>query len=201
MSEIWAVLEQKEGSLQEQSGELLAALHEIAQRQSEPATLCAILLTGQNTLSADTPPDTPSNIPWIPRYSPGWVCNNSICLTSIAGLLHYGGSMSTHCSGCCSNTHPCWWQQAPLPMGATGCHGWQLACTCPLSLAASTLTCTMMACWPCARFMKAAPTPRQYRAARAHRAGDPHTRRAWYTCQYPAWCNVRHISHYHPFDA
>ena len=87
MSEIWAVLEQKEGSLQEQSGELLAALHEIAQRQPEPATLCAVLLTGQDTLSAG---------PLHPDSSPGYCATHQVgcattlsARTSIAGLLHH----------------------------------------------------------------------------------------------------------------
>ena len=45
MSEIWAVLEQRDGILSEESGELLAELAELARRQPEQARLCAIILT------------------------------------------------------------------------------------------------------------------------------------------------------------
>ena len=62
MSEIWAILEHREGSLQEQSGELLAELLEIAQRQPEPTTLCAVLLTEPDILPPDTPPNITSEI-------------------------------------------------------------------------------------------------------------------------------------------
>ena len=44
MSEIWAVLEQRDGILSEESGELLAELSELAQHQPKEATLCAIIL-------------------------------------------------------------------------------------------------------------------------------------------------------------
>ncbi|HET9919304.1 MAG TPA: electron transfer flavoprotein subunit alpha/FixB family protein [Ktedonobacteraceae bacterium] len=54
MSEIWAVLEQNEGMLQEQGGELLAELFEMAQRQSEPTTLSAVLLIAPDALPPDT---------------------------------------------------------------------------------------------------------------------------------------------------
>lgn len=54
MSEVWAVLEHREGKLQENSGELLAELAEIAQRQH--ATLCAVLLTAPDAVPPDTTP-------------------------------------------------------------------------------------------------------------------------------------------------
>lgn len=44
LSEIWAVLEQREGVLAEESGELLAELSELAQHLPEPATLSAVIL-------------------------------------------------------------------------------------------------------------------------------------------------------------
>ncbi len=45
MPEIWAVLEQRDGILAEQSDELLAELAELIQRQPVKATLCALILT------------------------------------------------------------------------------------------------------------------------------------------------------------
>ncbi len=45
MSELWAILEHHNNALDEQSGELLAELLEVAQRQQEEPTVCAILLT------------------------------------------------------------------------------------------------------------------------------------------------------------
>lgn len=45
MSEIWAVLEQRDGILAEESGELLADLSELTPRQSEQTTVCAVILT------------------------------------------------------------------------------------------------------------------------------------------------------------
>ncbi len=54
MSEIWAVLEYTETTLSENSGELLAELAELAQRQPTPTALCALILTTPDT----TPPDT-----------------------------------------------------------------------------------------------------------------------------------------------
>ena len=45
MSEIWAVLEQRNGILTEESGELLAELSELALRQSEQPVVCTVLLT------------------------------------------------------------------------------------------------------------------------------------------------------------
>ncbi len=54
MSEIWAVLEHIEGALQEQNGELLAELAELAERQLEPTTLRALLLTSPGTALPDT---------------------------------------------------------------------------------------------------------------------------------------------------
>ncbi|HVB60689.1 MAG TPA: electron transfer flavoprotein subunit alpha/FixB family protein [Ktedonobacteraceae bacterium] len=50
MPEIWAVLEHAEGALAEESGELLAALHELARRQVLSTTLCALLLATPDTL-------------------------------------------------------------------------------------------------------------------------------------------------------
>ncbi len=44
LSEIWAILEQRDGILAEESGELLAELAELVQRLPEPATLCAVIL-------------------------------------------------------------------------------------------------------------------------------------------------------------
>ncbi len=48
MAEIWVVLEHTEGTLHEQSGELLREAVEIAHRQSEPTTVSALLLTAPN---------------------------------------------------------------------------------------------------------------------------------------------------------
>jgi len=45
MSEIWAILQQNETQLDEQSGELLAEMLEVAQRQQVQPAICAILLT------------------------------------------------------------------------------------------------------------------------------------------------------------
>ena len=45
LSEIWAVLEQSDGILAEESGELLAELSELARRQPDQATLCEVILT------------------------------------------------------------------------------------------------------------------------------------------------------------
>ena len=54
MTEIWAVLEYTENTLSENSGELLAELAELAQRQPAPTPLCTLILTTPDT----TPPDT-----------------------------------------------------------------------------------------------------------------------------------------------
>ncbi len=56
MREVWAVLEYREGKLQENSMELLAELAAIAQRQR--ATLCAVLLTAPEAVPPDTTPLT-----------------------------------------------------------------------------------------------------------------------------------------------
>jgi electron transfer flavoprotein alpha subunit len=45
LSEIWAVLEHRDGILAEESGELLAELSELVQRLPEPTILCAVILT------------------------------------------------------------------------------------------------------------------------------------------------------------
>jgi electron transfer flavoprotein alpha subunit len=45
MSEIWAILQHQEAQLYEQSGELLSEMLEVAQRQSNPTPVCAIILT------------------------------------------------------------------------------------------------------------------------------------------------------------
>ena len=47
MSEIWAVLEHNDAILHEQSGELLSELVDIASRQLNSATVCAVLLHSQ----------------------------------------------------------------------------------------------------------------------------------------------------------
>ncbi len=49
MSEIWAVLEHHEGTFSENTGELLAELADIAQRQQSQAVLCAVVLTSPDT--------------------------------------------------------------------------------------------------------------------------------------------------------
>lgn len=56
MAEIWAVLEYQDGTLHENSGELLAELAEVAQRQAAPATLCAVILTSPGAHSPNTTP-------------------------------------------------------------------------------------------------------------------------------------------------
>src|SRR5690349_4517448 len=56
MPEIWAVLEHNEhseGLLSENSGELLAELAEIAQRQEDETTLCAVLLRAPEAAAVD----------------------------------------------------------------------------------------------------------------------------------------------------
>ncbi len=45
MAEIWAILQLHKGQLDEQSGELLSEMQEVAQRQQEKPDVCAILLT------------------------------------------------------------------------------------------------------------------------------------------------------------
>ncbi len=54
MSEIWAVLERHEGTFHEHSGELLAELADIAQRQQDQMVLCAVVLTSPDTTPLDT---------------------------------------------------------------------------------------------------------------------------------------------------
>ncbi len=54
MAEIWAVLEYSETTFHEHSGELLAELAEVAQRQQTPTALCAILLIAPDTTVPDT---------------------------------------------------------------------------------------------------------------------------------------------------
>ena len=56
MTEIWAVLEQSEATLHEQSGELLGEIAGIVQHQPEPATFCAVLLTTPETGLPDIAP-------------------------------------------------------------------------------------------------------------------------------------------------
>src|SRR5579863_4884043 len=53
MSEIWAVLQPSETQLAEQSGELLAEMLEVAQRQPGQPTVCAIILTSPDTPAPD----------------------------------------------------------------------------------------------------------------------------------------------------
>ncbi len=53
MSEIWAVLEQREGAFHEQSGELLAELADIARRQQDQTALCAVVLDSPDMPSLD----------------------------------------------------------------------------------------------------------------------------------------------------
>lgn len=52
LAEIWAVLEQRDDILAEESGELLAELSELAQKVPEPANLCAVILTGRDRFIA-----------------------------------------------------------------------------------------------------------------------------------------------------
>jgi len=52
MRHIWAVLEQREGVLHEASGELLAELVEVAQRQQELAEVRAVVLTAPTSTTA-----------------------------------------------------------------------------------------------------------------------------------------------------
>ena len=54
MSEIWAVLEHREGTFHENTGELLAELADIAQRQQDQTVLCAVVLTSLDTTPLDT---------------------------------------------------------------------------------------------------------------------------------------------------
>lgn len=54
MAEIWAVLEQRAGTLDEQAGELLAEVAEIARRQSTETHVCALVLAAPETALPDT---------------------------------------------------------------------------------------------------------------------------------------------------
>src|ERR1051326_8871952 len=54
MSEIWAVLEYNGSSLHENSGELLAELVEVAQKQQRPATVCTAILSAPGMPLPDT---------------------------------------------------------------------------------------------------------------------------------------------------
>ncbi len=54
MAEVWAVLEHRDGTFHEHSGELLAELAEVAQRQQEQTALCALVLI----TPAIAPPDS-----------------------------------------------------------------------------------------------------------------------------------------------
>jgi electron transfer flavoprotein alpha subunit len=53
MSEIWAVLQHYEAQLDEQSGELLAEMLEVAQRQQDKPMVCAVILTSPDSLFPD----------------------------------------------------------------------------------------------------------------------------------------------------
>lgn len=53
MAEMWAVLEQQAGTLDEQTGELLAELAEIARRQSTETHVCALTLVAPETALPD----------------------------------------------------------------------------------------------------------------------------------------------------
>lgn len=53
MTEIWAVLEHSEGTVHENSGELLAELVDVAHRQDAETRLCALLLAAPGTMSLD----------------------------------------------------------------------------------------------------------------------------------------------------
>jgi len=54
MSEFWAVLQQTAGTLHENSGELVAELADIAQRQQGQVVVCAVMLTSPDALLPDT---------------------------------------------------------------------------------------------------------------------------------------------------
>ena len=54
MSEIWAILEHNEFAFHENSGELLAELTEVAQKQQQPTTVCAVILTSPEMPLPDT---------------------------------------------------------------------------------------------------------------------------------------------------
>jgi electron transfer flavoprotein alpha subunit len=49
MTEYWAILERNAAGLHEQSGELISELLEVARRKAESVTVCAVLLTDQQT--------------------------------------------------------------------------------------------------------------------------------------------------------
>ncbi|MHB8597587.1 MAG: electron transfer flavoprotein subunit alpha/FixB family protein [Ktedonobacteraceae bacterium] len=61
MSEIWAILEQRDGILAEESGELLAELAELAQRLPEQAILCAVILAEPGRDSFSPSAHAPAN--------------------------------------------------------------------------------------------------------------------------------------------
>jgi electron transfer flavoprotein alpha subunit len=54
MSEIWAILEYNEYTFHENSSELLAELIEVAQKQQQPTTACAVILTSPEMPLPDT---------------------------------------------------------------------------------------------------------------------------------------------------
>jgi electron transfer flavoprotein alpha subunit len=54
MSEIWAILEYNEFTFHENSGELLAELIEVAQKQQQATTVCAVILTSPEMSLPDT---------------------------------------------------------------------------------------------------------------------------------------------------
>src|SRR5579859_5560030 len=54
MAEIWAVLEHRDGTFHEHSGELLAELAEVAHHQREQAALCALVLAAPSIAQPDT---------------------------------------------------------------------------------------------------------------------------------------------------
>lgn len=56
MSEIWAILQHHEAQLDEQSGELLSEMLEVAQRQQEEPVVCAIILTSPGAPLPDFAP-------------------------------------------------------------------------------------------------------------------------------------------------
>ena len=53
MAEIWVVLEHSNGTLQEQSGELLSEIVEVAKRQPTATAVCAVLLISQQAALPD----------------------------------------------------------------------------------------------------------------------------------------------------
>ncbi|GAC1565846.1 MAG: electron transfer flavoprotein subunit alpha/FixB family protein [Ktedonobacteraceae bacterium] len=100
MSEIWAILEHRDGIPGEQSGELLVELVELAQRQQGPATVCAIILCAPGTPIPDNTALSKWGIarlcvlehPLLDRYS------TEACVSALAWFIRQRRPLLVTCS-------------------------------------------------------------------------------------------------------